>query len=221
MKKIQLKTEAALLVLTVLPLLYLWLSWPELPERVAMHFNLQGEADGWTGKNGLIWLTLSITLGIYLLLLFLPALDPKKQISKMGNKYNHLRFILSFFMVALAVFIIYNASNHQALNPEFILILVGALIAVLGNYFQAIKPNYFIGLRTPWTLESEYVWRKTHRMAGPLWIVGGIAMALLSFIQHTDLRQYLFYFIAGALIVVPFVYSFRASKKEQNLKETH
>ena len=91
----------------------------------------------------------------------------------MGNKLNYLRFALSLFMSAIAVFIIYSVQQSQS-KPTFIFILIGLLFTILGNYFKTIKPNYFIGIRTPWTLENEDVWKKTHLLGGKLWFVGRI-----------------------------------------------
>ncbi|WP_114781696.1 SdpI family protein [Botryobacter ruber] len=218
MKKLNLKTEISMWLLMLVPLVYLAITWNELPDRVPTHFNLQGEANDWSSKTTLAAVVFFTTVGLYLLLLFLPKLDPKRRIESMGNTFHRLRFVMVLFMSGLMTYLIYNATSTDGLNPNLLLVLIGTLLAVLGNYFQAIKPNYFIGIRTPWTLESETIWRKTHRLAGPLWMAGGILFALLAFVQHGTWREVLGIVIIATLVLVPTVYSFLESKKEQKMK---
>ena len=215
MKRLSLPSEILLWVIALLPAVYLWLSWEQLPARVPVHFNLEGEANGWAGKAELAAVVLSTTLGINLLLLFIPAIDPKGRIRSMGSKYDALRIILVLFMVVFTFFIIHSAISTQSIQPELMLVLVGALLAVFGNYFQAIKPNYFIGIRTPWTLESDTVWRKTHRLSGRLWIVGGILIALLPLIPEEGLRKTIFYILIALLVLVPVGHSFIVYRQEK------
>jgi len=86
--------------------------------------------------------------------------------------------VMHLFMSALALFILYSTKQAEMSSPFGIISLVGLLFAVLGWYFSRLKPNYFIGIRTPWTLESEEVWKRTHKASGPVWIIGGILMAI-------------------------------------------
>jgi uncharacterized membrane protein len=95
--------------------------------------------------------------------------------------------------------------------------LIGALFAMLGNYFQTVRPNYFIGIRTPWTLENEQVWKNTHRLGGRLWIVGGFLIAILAFfINNNHLFSIIFGVIISLIVIVPVVFSYTEFKKEKN-----
>ncbi|WP_187263179.1 SdpI family protein [Pontibacter beigongshangensis] len=217
MKKVNLRTEFFLWLVMLVPFVYLWLSWQELPARVPIHFNLQGEADGWADKSILIGLLLFITVGLYLLLLLLPKIDPKRKIEHTSPVYARIRVVLVLFMAALGVYSIYSASGQQAVNLNLILISIGVLVAALGNYLQSLKPNYFIGIRTPWTLESETVWRKTHRLSGPIWFAGGLLIALLALVDDSMVRQVLLIAIIAILVLVPVTYSYMESKKEKKL----
>jgi uncharacterized membrane protein len=85
---------------------------------------------------------------------------------------------MHLFMSALALFILYSTKQAEISSPFGIISLVGLLFAGLGWYFERLKPNYFIGIRTPWTLESEEVWIRTHKASAPVWMIGGIFMAI-------------------------------------------
>lgn len=83
----------------------------------------------------------------------------------------------------------------------------------LGNYFKVIKQNYFLGIKTPWTLESEEVWKLTHILAGKLWIVGGLLIVIFSLVIPEDINFYLFITITAMITIVPIVYSYLIFKK--------
>lgn len=218
MKPTNLTREIILWGIILIPLVYLAVVWNELPERVPVHFNHKGEADGWSGKVAMIGIVVGTTALLNLLLLFIPRIDPKQKLAYMGSKYHQLRFILVIFMTAMSVFIVYNAQHQGPLKVHILFILMGAMIAALGNYFQAVKPNYFIGIRTPWTLESEQVWRKTHRMGGILWIIGGLVMIILALLPTSGIHRLVFIAIVVIMVLVPVIYSFIEYRKEQRLQ---
>jgi uncharacterized membrane protein len=97
-----------------------------------------------------------------------------------------------------------------------ILVLVGILFVFMGNYFKVIKPNYFIGIKTPWTLENEEVWKLTHLLAGKMWVIGGIAIVIGSLIVPEDINFYIFMSITAVISFVPIVYSYFIYKKLKN-----
>jgi uncharacterized membrane protein len=86
----------------------------------------------------------------------------------MGNKLQTIKLLLTTFMSILALFILNTAKNESFANPNYIVLLIGVLYLVFGNYFKTIKANYFIGIRTPWTLENETVWKETHKLGGKM-----------------------------------------------------
>lgn len=96
--------------------------------------------------------------------------------------------------------------------------LLGLLIAMFGNYFQTVRSNYFIGIRTPWTLQNEIVWKKTHHLAGRLWMAGGVLIIFLSFLIGNNLALAItFGIIAGFISGIPIVFSYTAFRKENTL----
>ncbi|MDO6389971.1 SdpI family protein [Pontibacter sp. BT731] len=216
MKTNNLTREIILWAIVFIPLVNLAVVWTRLPEQVPVHFNLQGEADGWAGKNSLVFIVLGTTALFNLLLLALPHIDPKRKLTHMGSKYHQLRFILVIFMAALSVFLIHNALNPGTFRQNIHFVLIGGLFVALGNYFQAVKPNYFIGIRTPWTLESEQVWRKTHRLGGILWIIGGLLLIALAFLPAWGMQQTLYIAEIALTVLIPVVYSFMAYRRERH-----
>lgn len=210
----KLKKEIPFLAIALIPFAYLIYIWNRLPEKVPMHWNGAGEIDRYGDKKELL-VTLFMLVGItYFVFLIIPSIDPKQKLQNMGNKLNNLRMILALFMSGLAVFILYSVQQKTS-NPSFVLAIIGLLFAFLGNYFKTIKPNYFIGIRTPWTLENEEVWKKTHLMGGKLWFVGGLLMAL-TFVLPNKIQFYTFMGIVAVITIVPIVYSYLEFKKIKN-----
>ena len=209
--------ESLLWVLILIPYVYLSTIWQQLPDRVPTHFNINGVADDWSGKNFLFFIPAGLGIFIYLLMLVLPYNDPKKRILQMGEKYTSLRFMLTFFFALLSCYLLYVTKEGSIKNPNLLIALIGILCAMFGNYFQAMRPNYFIGIRTPWTLESETVWKKTHHLAGRLWLVGGILIAGLSFVVSNS-RAMVIIFISLMVVIsiIPIILSYAWFKKEKS-----
>jgi len=158
----------------------------------------------------------ALGIGIYFLMLIIPVLDPKKKIQDMGNKYYTIRLMLTIFFSLLAIYLLYVIYT-ESLNTNILFAIIGVLLATTGNYLQTVRPNYFIGIRTPWTLENEQVWRNTNRLGGQLWIVGGIIIAILAFFINNN---HLFFIIISGImflmVIVPVIFSYTEFKKEMN-----
>lgn len=198
----------------LLPYVYLATIWNLLPDQVPTHFNLDGNADSWSGKTSLLLIPGTLGLGIYLLMLIIPVIDPKKKIQQMGEKYFSVRLLMTIFISVLSIYILKMTNVGSLRNPNLLIALIGGFYAILGNYFQTVKPNYFLGIRTPWTLESEQVWKSTHRLAGRLWMIGGLLIVIISFaIQSNYALAFVFLIVTLILAIVPIIYSFSEFKK--------
>ncbi len=208
------KKEIPFIAVALLPFVYLAYIWNELPKEVPMHWNALGEIDRWGDKIELFMMLFMLTGISYFVFLIIPYIDPKQKLQNMGNKLNNLRLILGLFMSALAIYILYSVQQKTS-NPVLIFPLIGLLFAFLGNYFKTIKPNYFIGIRTPWTLENEDIWKKTHLLGGKLWFVGGLLMAM-TFVLPNKIQFYTFMGITAVISIVPIVYSYLEFKKTKN-----
>ncbi|MEZ2414528.1 SdpI family protein [Muriicola sp. E247] len=208
-----LKKELPILAIVLLPFIYLAYIWNELPSKVPMHWNIEGEIDRYGDKSELIIIPFLLPLLVYVIFLVVPKIDPKNKLNKMGNKLQSIKFFLTTFMSILALFIIYTAKNQTFTNPNYIVLLIGVLFIILGNYFKTIKPNYFIGIRTPWTLENENVWKETHKLGGKLWFIGGILIVVFSLILDKSLNFTIFIIITALITFIPIIYSYLKFKK--------
>ena len=207
------KKEIPLLIVVLIPFVYLAYIWSSLPEIVPLHWNYKGEIDDWGNKSSLIFITFLLSGLTYILFTVIPFIDPKKRIQTMGNKYHNLKFLMVLFMSALAVFIIYSAKEQSITNPSFIYLAIGLLFMLLGNYMKIIKANYFIGIRTPWTLEYESIWKSTHKLASKIWFVGGLAIVISSLTTNKDFNGIFFISAITLLAIIPVVYSYMEYRK--------
>jgi len=152
-------------------------SWSGAPDRMPVHWNLAGEVDGYGGKfEGILLLPL-ISVTIYLLLLFAPRIDPGgANYAVFKGAYTTIRLLVLLLMAG--IYAVMNvAMRGVAMNVGgWIPFLIGAMCVVLGNLMGKLRPNWFIGIRTPGTLSSKLSWSKTHRAGGWVFILMGLAM---------------------------------------------
>ena len=199
-------------LLLVTPFLLLAFYWNELPGRVPVHWNLHNEIDRWAPKSiGLLLLPLA-SLGTVVLLHVLPRLDPKLQ--KRAGEKSRMPAVLAILRVALAGFItalfsmqLFAALGYSVPISRIVVSACLILFAVLGNYLTALRPNYFIGIRTPWTLESPDTWRATHRIGGRLMFFGSLLLFVLQFCFREMVFAALFVGSVIALAIWTFWYS--------------
>ena len=212
------RKDLPIIAIVLLPFVYLAYIWNDLPEKVPMHWNINGDVDRFGSKYELLLIPILLPLLVYIIFLIVPKIDRKNKLKEMGGKYQSLKTLLTIFMSALALFIMYMAKNDSTNNPNYIVLIMGLLFVFLGNYFKTIKPNYFIGIKTPWTLENETVWKETHILAGKMWFVGGLVIVFCSLILAKEINFTLFAIITVIITVVPVVYSYLLFRK---IKEAH
>lgn len=203
-------------ILTLLCLVTGFLAYPYLPEKVPTHWNAAGEIDGWGSAWQGAFMFPLIMLAVYLLLIFLPKLDPKrKNYAKMGKAYSVMCLVIMLFFTAMYFGTLGTALGLFEGFPSLVQLGIGALFMILGNYMGKIKHNYFMGIKTPWTLANEEVWHRTHRMAGPFWIIGGLLFMLTSFLPVGWITTAVIIIIFG-LVAIPAVYSYVIFKQLEN-----
>ncbi len=217
--KPSLKKELPVIAIMLLPFIYLAYVWHELPDKVPIHWNVQGQIDRYGSRSELIIVVFALPVLIYLILLAVPLIDPKYKIKNMGSKYQNIKMLITLFMSVLAMYIIWSVKNASLFNPNFIFLLLGILYAILGNYMKTIRANYFIGIRTPWTLENEAVWKATHRMGGVLWFAGGLIIVAGSLVLGQKADFIFFMVVTGIIALVPVIYSYVKFKEEE--KKVH
>jgi uncharacterized membrane protein len=160
--------------------------YPSLPSEIASHWGVNGEVDGYMGKGfGTFFLPL-LLIGLYALLIVLPKIDPKKEnYEKFASTYNLIILLFVIFLAMLHVGVLLFNLGYDIKIDMIVPIAVGILFIVLGNYMPKFKHNYFVGIKTPWTLANEKVWAKTHRFGGKVFIVMGLVLILSAFINGT------------------------------------
>lgn len=201
------------------PLVYLAAVWNTLPESIALHFDIQGTPDRFGSKNELLGTGLMLTavnIAVYLLLINVYRIDPKKQAAENKIRLQRMAFAIAVFMAGILGFIIYNTQHaDMKFGPRLIFAAVGLLFCFIGNYMHTIKPNYFAGIRLPWTLENEDNWRKTHLLAGKLFFAGGLLIALLSLLLPVSVVAITFFVIIFIITAIPGLYSYRLYKQQK------
>lgn len=209
-------------LIIIAPAIYLAIIWNQIPDTVAMHYDLQGNPDRFGSKRELIGLTtilIAVNILVYLLLTNIYRIDPKKYAADNKDRLRRIAFAVSIFMSALLVFIIYSSTqSNLKLNAGIILSGVGLLFAVLGNYLPNLKPNYFAGLRLPWTLENPENWKKTHALAGRLWFASGLFLAAICLFLPAAVAIIVFFVVMIVITIIPCIYSYRIYKA-QNQKQ--
>jgi len=160
--------------------------WSQVPDRMPIHWNVHGEVDGYGGKFvGLLLMPL-VSLGTYLLLLVIPLFDPgKANYPAFAGSYNVIRFSIALFLGTIYAITVLIALGYHANMNLGVGIGLGLMFIMLGNVMGKIRPNWFVGVRTPWTLSSKMSWTKTHRLAGWLFIAMGLLAFIWALVQTT------------------------------------
>jgi uncharacterized membrane protein len=155
------------------------LAYPSLPSRVVVHFNAVGQPNGYGSRLTAAILVPLVILGLRGLFEVLPRIDPKREnYRKFGDTYWLMVNGLLLFLGALHVATLAYALGMPLRIDRVVAVAMGVLFIVIGNYLTRVEPNWFVGIRTPWTLSSETVWRRTHRLGGPVFVVGGVLCVL-------------------------------------------
>ena len=204
----------------IAPPIYLAAVWNTIPDIVPLHVNLKGVVDRYGSKNELITMTLILTavnMLVYLLLPQVYRIDPKRYAAENKTRLHRIAFAVSIFLAAVLCLLIYNSIHgDMTFNTRFILAGVGLLIAVVGNYIYNIKPNYFAGIRLPWTLHNNENWRKTHLLGGKLMFAGGLLIAIICLFTSFQLSMIILFAILSLVILITCLYSYSLYKKEMS-----
>jgi uncharacterized membrane protein len=173
------RTELALLALIALMFAAALIVWPTAPSEIPVHWNASGEVDRFGGKiEGLLLLPL-MALGIYLLMRYLPNIDPGRvNYARFGGAYTAIRAGVLLLMAGIYGMVIAWVLKAPVDMSRAVPVAVGALFMLFGSVLGQVKPNWFVGIRTPWTLSSTESWARTHRLGGRLFIALGVLFAI-------------------------------------------
>jgi uncharacterized membrane protein len=158
---------------------YIAWSFPGLPDPMPTHWNAAGQADDYTGKSAGAAILAAVPLFVMLIFKIIPVVSPH------GFRTESFTGVLNNLMTASVIVscIVSVAAIRAALGAEhnmstIVMVAVGALFMVIGNFLGKVRKNFFLGIRTPWTLASDEVWAKTHRLAGWCFVIAGAIMAI-------------------------------------------
>lgn len=216
MKTTSTSAELVMIALMLSPLVYLGIVWNQLPAEIATHFDLQGNPNDWQRKETAALLIGGLSVVLYLVLRFLPSIDPRGKLQT--SNYVKLRFAVTILFAAIMIWLFYMAGHptEGKLSTSILLALIGLLLAGMGNYLTTVKPNWFVGIRTPWTMESETVWRKTHRLGGRLMVAGGLLSAVLALVVPLPYKVGCVVGVTMITVLIPVVYSYIYYQQEKD-----
>lgn len=153
-----------------------WL-YPRLPAEVPRHWDLQGHVNGtmpsfWGAAMPALWI-----LGLAALTWLFPVISPRRfEIKPFAQVFVLVMLVVQALMLVVGVASLLSAVGYPVVMPEVVMLGVGALFLILGNYIGKLRKNFFIGIRTPWTLASDAVWERAHRLGGWLFMLAGVVM---------------------------------------------
>ncbi len=201
-------------LITLLPIVAGLILWDTLPERIATHWGVNGEPDGYSSRAFAVFGLPLFLLSIHWLGVLATTLDKK-------NKDNNRKMQRIVLWICPVISLIVSAAIYAwvAKIPfrmeKVAPLLVGLGFIVIGNYLPKCKQNYTIGIKIVWTLESEENWNATHRFGGRVWMLGGVLFLVTAFLPQT-LTPYALFILLPIMVAVPVLYSYFYYRKHQS-----
>ena len=206
----------------IAPFIYGALIFPQLPSKIPTHFNIEGKADAWGGPSSIFLgpgIMGAVSIFVYVLLSNLKKFDPKKYDEANDTLYKDFAVLTVVFLSILSLIIIYSSTHADEINVgQLILPLVGLTFAGLGWYMPKFKQNYFVGFKLPWTLENVDNWNETHKVAGKIWIYGGLFQVVVTFLLPMKFGFIGFILATAVMVIIPSVFSYRMFRNGNQIK---
>lgn len=212
-----LKKNKGLMILTsviiLLPMVVGILLWDRLPEKMAIHWGANGQPDGWSSRPVAVFGMPLLLLAIHWLGVWLTGEDKR-------NRHQNEKILQLMFWIAPVVSLFgmgstYASALGQPLRIDrLVLLLLGIVFAMIGNYMPKCRQNYTIGIKVVWTLSDEENWNATHRLAGKLWMIGGLLLMLCAFLTGPALT-WVMPVVLGIMVVAPILYSWWFSQRKK------
>jgi uncharacterized membrane protein len=194
------------LVISIIPIIINLIAYPHLPNRVPVHWGISGDPNRYGTRMEQVLMS-AIPFIIFIFYNYLPSIDPKREAyQKHANAYSIVNFFIILVIGCFNLSGLFSALGYQVPFTKIVPALISVLFIVLGNYMTQLRSNYFIGIRTPWALASEYVWQKTHRFGGYVFVVVGL-IPLTSFLIGA-MGMYLFLGAMMIGIAAIYIYSY-------------
>jgi len=189
--------------------------YSRLPDQIPIHWNIEGEVDDYASRFWGVFMLPFTNLLVLLIFTFMPLLDPRKEnYPKFSRSYRAIKAITVVFFAVLHFLVLAFALGYELDISRIVVVGAALLFIVMGNYLPKVKHNYFVGVRVPWTLASEKVWKKTHRFAGKLFVISGIIIFLSIFVSEI-IRFWLIMICALVTSLASMVYSYLVYRQEE------
>lgn len=189
--------------------------YPKLPMTVPTHWDMLGRPNGWGSRVWGAWVLPTVMLLLWALMRVLPAIDPRgANYAKFGEAFEAIVISILLYMLGLHLIILRASLGYPVAMQRVLPIGVGILLVLIGNLLPRARPNWFIGIRTPWTLSSDRVWEKTHRVGGRAFVAGGLAILIAGLVTP----QWAHYVLVAVVVVCSLgavLYSYIAWRREQ------
>ena len=210
------KTNKTLLTVTstvtLFPILWGLIIWSQLPNQISIHFNAAGQANNFQSKALAVFGLPVFLLLVHLFVIFMIGRDLKNR--TMNEKMVRVIYWLIPIVSLSISYLIYSKALGSTTNPSvFVSALLGLIFVIMGNYMPKLKVNHTVGIRLPWTLQNEDNWHKTHRLAGKLWVIGGLILLLEACLQFA--LSYVLVLVILAIVFIPMMYSYQLSRKNR------
>ena len=191
--------------------------YTDLPAQIPTHWNAAGEIDDYSPKGWGIVMLLGMGVLVWVIMKLIPVISPKGyRTETFAEIVNLFQVVLVAFMSGICVLVLLESYGVNVRINESIFIGVGLLLFILGNYMTKMRKNFFLGIRTPWTLASDEVWSRTHRVGGPIFMAGGLLLAVSAFLP---IRAEAMAAVVVVIALVPVVYSYFVYRSVEGFTE--
>lgn len=210
-----LKNDWLILLIILTPYLFVAYFWDSFPDQIITHFGMDGQPNDYSSKVSGLILFPGINVFMYFLFIVLPKIDPsRKNYGLFQDNFKIIRTLLHALLSYITMVTIFYSLGYQ-FNIEYVIFYgLLAFFLVMGNYLGNVRHNYFIGIRTPWTLSNETVWTNTHRFTAKIWVGSSVLMMVILPFLTKEMSSTAFMIFIGILAIIPIVYSFLEFRKQ-------
>ena len=201
-------------VVTLLPMVIGLLLWNSLPEQIPLHWNAEGAVDGYGSKAMAVFGLPVFVLAMQWLCMLMTSLDPKHK--NIDAKPLTLVLWICPILCAFISCLMYAAALGYAVSVEILMpLFLGALFVVIGNYLPKCRQSYTLGIKLPWTLDDPENWYNTHRLAGIVWVIGGVVIMATAFLG----KFWIMMSKLAVMVLAPTVYSYSLYRRKKHKAE--
>ncbi len=197
-------------LLVLVPIVYLGLEWSELPSTIGLHSNMNGDVDRWGSKNEIVPFAF-VPLAIHIILFFISFIKSKR----LNNFFVYIKLPVLIIITVTIILLLHTIIGRVSGGGDVKYLAFGSFIIVVSPFIRGLKPNYFVGIRLPWTLNNENVWKESHIFASRLLPIVGILIILISLTIKDQSLNLLFLLLISLSVFVMVIFSYFIYKRNQ------